>query len=465
MFSERVTRRQNCQLFLLPGNTSLRRREFALAFEPYRKAFTSGNVHQQTAIINLLVDTLISAETERLQEELPGTAEKFELEKIFTCDLCERLFHDPVTLVCGHTFCSNCLQRYLGSTTCLVCGHSSTLEYTMNIVLRELLSLWFPEKMKLRQKIEEANLLLHDTKMREFDEFIEKLMVEYPKNAELCYLRAIGHKRRGNIHNALKDLNVAVSLSPFSSKVLFCRAQVLESFDEQEETTAMYLRASALKPNNCVYRSVLTAYLEILLRNICLNPHSGSPQERKGVNKRVMKSFESTIPLRSFDKLTSSRRNLHEKMETVNRSNLFPQEDHESVLFTEERMEESLTKDKYPRSTKVYQQDTKTNISTNEKENCTIPSEIECKLCYNLMYQAVSTPCGHSFCQSCLRRCLDHRMECPCCRANLNSYLEHLLNGKVGTCAVIDNIVKLKFPTEYQERKANYEKEMSRFSR
>lgn len=45
--------------------------------------------------------------------------------------------------------------------------------------------------------------------------------------------------------------------------------------------------------------------------------------------------------------------------------------------------------------------------------------DFECSLCYRLLYEPVTTPCGHSFCRPCLDRCLDHQSNCPLCKSTL----------------------------------------------
>lgn len=35
-----------------------------------------------------------------------------ELGQVLTCTLCRRLFTDPVTLTCGHSFCKGCIDAY-----------------------------------------------------------------------------------------------------------------------------------------------------------------------------------------------------------------------------------------------------------------------------------------------------------------------------------------------------------------
>ena len=38
---------------------------------------------------------------------------------------------------------------------------------------------------------------------------------------------------------------------------------------------------------------------------------------------------------------------------------------------------------------------------------------------FRLLWEPVTTVCGHTFCKSCLDRSLDHRPECPLCKAEL----------------------------------------------
>lgn len=45
--------------------------------------------------------------------------------------------------------------------------------------------------------------------------------------------------------------------------------------------------------------------------------------------------------------------------------------------------------------------------------------DFECSLCYRLLHEPVTTPCGHSFCRPCLDRCLDHQSNCPLCKSTL----------------------------------------------
>lgn len=46
-------------------------------------------------------------------------------------------------------------------------------------------------------------------------------------------------------------------------------------------------------------------------------------------------------------------------------------------------------------------------------------SEMECQVCYGLLFDPVTTHCGHTFCRKCLQRVLDHSQLCPICRQRL----------------------------------------------
>ncbi|KAK0305905.1 hypothetical protein LTR82_016626 [Friedmanniomyces endolithicus] len=41
--------------------------------------------------------------------------------------------------------------------------------------------------------------------------------------------------------------------------------------------------------------------------------------------------------------------------------------------------------------------------------------EVDCQVCYNIMLDPVTTPCGHTLCRKCLARTLDHSLHCPQC--------------------------------------------------
>ncbi|XP_053092309.1 LOW QUALITY PROTEIN: LON peptidase N-terminal domain and ring finger 1, like [Pangasianodon hypophthalmus] len=77
----------------------------------------------------------------------------------FECSLCMRLFYEPVTTPCGHSFCKNCLQRSLDhSPQCPLCKESLRLylasrRFSITRVLDDIIKRYLSEEHAARQKI------------------------------------------------------------------------------------------------------------------------------------------------------------------------------------------------------------------------------------------------------------------------------------------------------------------------
>ncbi|KAL3024944.1 hypothetical protein AAZX31_04G151900 [Glycine max] len=85
--------------------------------------------------------------------------------------------------------------------------------------------------------------------------------------------------------------------------------------------------------------------------------------------------------------------------------------------------------------------------------------DFDCTLCLKLLYEPVTTPCGHSFCCSCLFQSMDRGNKCPLCRT--------VLFISPRTCSIrqflwdydvtLKNIIQKNFPEEYAERKQEHD--------
>ncbi|XP_053057572.1 LON peptidase N-terminal domain and RING finger protein 3 isoform X4 [Acinonyx jubatus] len=80
------------------------------------------------------------------------------------CSLCMRLFYEPVTTPCGHTFCLKCLERCLDhNAKCPLCkdGLSQCLasrKYSKNVIMEELIAKFLPEEFKERRRLYEEEM-------------------------------------------------------------------------------------------------------------------------------------------------------------------------------------------------------------------------------------------------------------------------------------------------------------------
>ncbi|XP_042948271.1 uncharacterized protein LOC122281084 isoform X2 [Carya illinoinensis] len=78
--------------------------------------------------------------------------------------------------------------------------------------------------------------------------------------------------------------------------------------------------------------------------------------------------------------------------------------------------------------------------------------EFDCTLCLKLLYEPITTPCGHSFCRSCLFQSMDRRNKCPLCRTVL------FVSPRTSAISVtLNNIIQKNFPEEYAERKLEHD--------
>ncbi|XP_059202074.1 LON peptidase N-terminal domain and RING finger protein 3-like [Centropristis striata] len=75
------------------------------------------------------------------------------------CSLCMRLFYEPVTTPCGHTFCLRCLERCLDhNPQCPLCKEELSeylvqRQYCKTVLMENLISKYLPSELLERQKI------------------------------------------------------------------------------------------------------------------------------------------------------------------------------------------------------------------------------------------------------------------------------------------------------------------------
>lgn len=450
------------------AKNSLKPHRFDEAFEPYRSVFIYGDNEQQNFIVNEVVSNLITAESSKLKKDRTCfvDAKSASLLDAFTCNLCEELFHNPTTLVCGHSFCLKCIEegfQHERMTICPECGQQSRLRYASNIVLQELLLINFPERTHVRNCIADATRLLQEEKLEDFLVQTEKLGKNFPENVELLRLRANGYESVENYCESLRYLDIAYDLAPCNSKVLFARGEILANVNRHEEATTMFLRAAALKPNHPRYRSTLIWYLAKLLKlTFSTNfDYTLLDNEHEATTKKFLKGVPTKSDAecknsgRKHTQIDTQRVNLCQEVTVTNPKRTSCTSNDVSNLCATKGLRRPVDSTKFKRVSCIR--------STPQKQN--ISSELECKLCFNMYYLPITTPCGHTLCRSCLERCLDHRIECPCCRTNLEGYLEHFVNGEVGTSKVLESILLTKFKHDYEARREAFEKELVEFSR
>lgn len=85
-----------------------------------------------------------------------------------------------------------------------------------------------------------------------------------------------------------------------------------------------------------------------------------------------------------------------------------------------------------------------------------LQSELECQVCVQLYHEPITTPCGHTFCQKCLARSLDHSDKCPLCRADFPSFTFFQSQPINSTT---QRLISTAFPTLSADRQASIDAE------
>jgi len=102
--------------------------------------------------------------------------------------------------------------------------------------------------------------------------------------------------------------------------------------------------------------------------------------------------------------------------------------------------------------------------SSTSRERCPTPAnsaarqqDFACPLCLKLLFKPVTTSCGHSFCQDCLRQLHDAAIraqshtQCPLCRASLPVVYDA---AELKVSVTLEQILETSFSAAYAKRRA-----------
>ncbi|KFQ81162.1 LON peptidase N-terminal domain and RING finger protein 1, partial [Phoenicopterus ruber ruber] len=96
----------------------------------------------------------------------------------FECSLCMRLFFEPVTTPCGHTFCKGCLERCLDhAPQCPLCKESlkeylASRKYSITELLEELIMKYLSDELDERKRIHAEETAEHSNLTKNVPMFV-----------------------------------------------------------------------------------------------------------------------------------------------------------------------------------------------------------------------------------------------------------------------------------------------------
>ena len=422
------------------------------------------------SIANALVDSQKQA---ALNEKSVDFVDQKE-DNIFHCALCSGLYVEPVTLDCGHTLCKSCIlpdKASIQVIDCKLCGRVTNHDndIAVNVLMTDLIQKWFPREYEEEvKKLEKVGRELRGDKEKVV-ETLSGVLSNNPYHITALKWRSHALLKLGLYKQALEDAELACDLRPFLPSVFHQRGEVLFAMGKYEEAIQSLARAIALGPNNGAgYRLKLFACL-----NRFLTSDIDSPR-KDGLLLKGSKSFATTEcnTYKWFPKFKAPSdqddENSHAEVlnELQNGKNLEETVGApiEPLLGNRSSLKRSFEADDGEHSARFKC----LKVSRESKTSCGVSSEatamsdkedLECKICYDVLYEPVTTACGHTFCRDCLLRALDYKAECPCCRHRLNCEVQR--NTEITT--VVKEVVENLCPEEYAQRKMSFFEEEARW--
>jgi len=372
-----------------------------------------------TGLINQLIEHYLSLSEGRDRTRLIDP---------WSCLSCAGVLVDPVTISCGHTYCKKCLLKNT-SKNCLKCGakwepsnEEEANDPKVTILVSELGKKLWSKDLRAIDLRNEGNKYLQRgdllTAIRKYSEAVELA----PMDHLLAGNRSNAFHRLGKFQAALDDAERSVMVKPDWAKGYFRKGMALQS---QEK-----------------YKEALIAFFHCLvLEEYC------SKSLRLEINKSFYQIFTAGHLYLDDMNIDSDEGSDDESIEPLNNAELTKKDRILAALL--EGIEQSVGK-----LSSSFVQPRKREMSSSSN---LVKDDFECSLCFRSLWQPFSTKCGHTFCKSCINRALDHKLECPLCKAPLEGYLDDS-NGKVNE--FVEETFRRLFSADYNERQWIYEEEL-----
>ena len=444
--------------------------------------------------VESIANALIDVYSQVLSQEVENYTVRQTPKSIFHCFACGCLFVEPVTLACGHTLCKACVESgadYKRSIHCQQCGLiHETDPPSVNVLIANLLQKCFPNEYEAEVKqLKELLPDLYSGSPWKILDSLSNFLKYVPNHVIALKWRSDAFAQRGLYGEALEDIEKACQIRPCLSSVFHRKGLLLKTINEHHEAVLCFSRSAALQPRNAAYRSELAFSLTKILSlqnariehghnpvvltqketykapssysqdssNAQPGPVKTPKQAALGHRKRQTESDEKNDLDREsalcVDSAGLGKSSGSKRPAVSDDSSLSPyiSQAHSSRLKTQ-----SL-----PTVKRIKLQHFQTTIRDLKYDFANDEEDMDCKVCYNVLFQPVTTFCGHTFCRECLLRCLDHRSVCPCCRQELNCSVE--ISRKVTT--EVEEIAKQLFRSEYAQREKSFTEEKQRWIR
>lgn len=382
----------------------------------------------------------------------------------WSCVFCSSVLEDPVTLICGHSCCKKCMLRDVTSV-CKKCK----VKYTpveqdpidvepyvkVNVSVSELVNKYWSRELEATRLRAEGNRLFQR-------ECVEDSIRKYGEAIELCPDDYLSLSNRSNAlyqdrqyTKSLEDAEKSVELKPDWSKSYFRVGMALAALHRYEEAVAVFFQCFVLEDKcskvlktelvKAMYKIINRAETDDRLPNASVRSSakfSSHPNLIHGANRATRPRSEASDGESDYTETDSEVLSSAEsKMVIVKNKRL------SAVL---NKVEEGVKK---TISIASGQSKSQRHIDPEKVEEV----DFQCTVCLRLLWQPVTTPCGHTYCRACIDNYMDHKQECPMCRTALLGFQK----SNTGITEFIEATIKRMLPLEYRERQRIHEDEMN----
>ncbi|XP_064875935.1 LON peptidase N-terminal domain and RING finger protein 1-like isoform X1 [Oncorhynchus nerka] len=392
---------------------------------------------------------------------------------LLECPICLFLMCEPATMSCGHTFCRSCLGNYL-SSGCPACKEifkqRDAKNIKNNILLFSVIEKCCPEETRIKCHI------LEKLKTSEFTEALrianEGIRLA-PCDVSLKVWRAEANMGLRLFSDALRDLEDLSCVHPNWTEGFFRKGNVLLEMGRQSEALIQFHRCLKLQADFTPAKSQIKKILETEGMSV--------PEEVPQILQVVSEYLRGHCPPIT---ILFPESHTHSHTHCLNKSLRYPQVegadgDNGGDLETGPKVKHGTSTecclslcqavsflptaedDEMMRRREERHSRGGCRLDRRESLSVLTVSDFECPLCIRLFYEPVTTPCGHTFCRTCLERSLDHNLRCPLCKQPLQEYFK---NRKYNPTVLLHEIMSHLFPLQLDERKQVHEAEMAELS-
>jgi len=469
----------------LPGESSKRIQADNASihvFLEYARALTKDKKFKEALSVISLCSQMASLSTDVIQE---FGAELIDFYSVhigkgsfhtdpWSCCICATVLVDAVTLgSCGHSVCKKCVLRDL-SSACKKCGtayepfNTDPMDEESNIKLSILVceltnKYWEKEKQAVQLRNEGNKLFQRGDVGASLVKYSEAYQLSKDDHL-ITSNRSHAYFKAGKLEDALADAERTIALKPDWGKGYFRKGMALASLGNMEDALISYFQCLVLE-ESCS-KALRTEIYKVLYKLVVASKEGSVDNNVEPVNGSPVPSRTSPAGSMHFLSKASSSASLQDQADQETDSDS-EKEEGSTITIRKLKSNKKMLISKNQRLCGVLDKiDTVivegTKMTHTQKDRDVDPSAVkaedfDCSLCFRLLWQPITTPCGHTYCRACIDRSLDHKRECPLCKASLQVHN----STKMCVNEFLERSIRRLLPTEFADRKKTFEDEMS----